>query len=65
MRRETSQLLEAFDALPAEEQRSCTAAFLRRAIPLDSGLLDDEETARTADEIFGMLDAEENDALSR
>jgi hypothetical protein len=68
MSRQTSQLLEAFDALPTEEQRVFTAEFLRRAIPFDSGLLDDEETARAADEIFGMLDAEEahqSDAPSR
>lgn len=64
MSRQTSQLLEAFDALPIEEQRAFTAEFLRRAIPLDSGPLDDEETARAADEIFRMLDAEENDAAS-
>jgi hypothetical protein len=68
MSSQTSQLLEAFDALPTEEQRAFTAEFLRRAIPFDSGPLEDEETARAADEIFRMLDAEatdENDAYSR
>ncbi len=68
MSRQTSQLLEAFDALPTEEQRAFTAEFLRRAIPFDSGPLEDDETARAADEIFSMLDAEEadhNDAPSR
>ena len=55
----------AFDALPTEEQRAFTAEFFRRAIPFDSGPLDDKETARAADEIFSMLDAEENDAPSR
>jgi hypothetical protein len=68
MSRETSQLLEAFDALPTEEQRAFTAEFLRRAIPFDSGPLDDKETARAAEEIFSMLDAEEaeeHDAPSR
>ncbi len=65
MSRQTSQLLEAFDALPTEEQRAFTAEFFRRLIPFDSGPLDDEETAHAADEIFSMLDAEENDALSR
>ena len=68
MSRQTSQLLEAFDALPTEEKRAFTAEFFRRAIPFDSGPLDDEETARAADEIFSMLDAEEageNDAASR
>jgi hypothetical protein len=37
-------------------------------MPFDSGPLDDEETARAADAIFSMLDAEEageNDAASR
>jgi hypothetical protein len=65
MSRQTSQLLEAFDALPTEEQRAFTAQFFRRLIPFYSGPLDDEETAHAADEIFSMLDAEENDALSR
>ena len=68
MSQQTSQLLEAFDALPTEEQRAFTAEFFRRAIPFDSGPLDDEETARASDQIFRMLDAEEadqNDAPSR
>jgi len=68
MSRQTRQLIEAFDALPAEEQRAFTAEFFRRAIPFDSGPLDDEETACAADEIFNMLEAEEadkNDAPSR
>lgn len=68
MSRQTSLLLEAFDALPTEEQRAFTAEFLRRAIPFDSGPLEDDETARAADEIFSMLDADEadlNDAPSR
>ena len=65
MSRPTSQLLEAFDALPNEEQRAFTAEFLRRAIPFDSGPLDDEETAHAADQIFSILDAEENDASTR
>ena len=65
MSRQTSQLLEAFDALPTEEQRAFTAEFLRRAIPFDSGPLDNQETAHAADQIFSILDAEENDAPSR
>lgn len=65
MSRQTSQLLEAFDALPSEEQRAFTAEFLRRAIPFDSGPLDDDETAHAADQIFSMLMAEENDVASR
>ena len=68
MSRQTSQLLEAFNALPSEDQRASTAEFFRRAIPFDSGPRDDDETAHAADEIFSMLDAEEadeNDAPSR
>jgi hypothetical protein len=65
MSRQTAQLLEAFEALPDEEKRTFTAEFLRRAIPFDSGALDDEETAQAADELFTLLDHEENDTDSR
>lgn len=65
MSRQTSQLLEAFDALLAEDQREFTVEFLRRTIPFHSPALDDEETARAADELFRMLDKEEHDASSR
>jgi len=65
MSRQTTQLLEAFEALPEEEKRIFTAEFLRRAIPFDSGPLDDEETARAADELFALVDSEENDTGSR
>lgn len=65
MSRQTAQLLDAFEALPDEEKRIFTAELLRRAIPFDSGPLDDEETAHAADEIFAQLDTEENDTGSR
>ena len=65
MSRQTSQLLESFEALPSEEQRAFTVDFLRRLIPFDAGPLDDEETAFAADEIFSMIDAEEHEARSR
>jgi len=45
MSRQRAQLLDAFEALPDEEKRAFTAEFLRRVIPLDSGPLDDDETA--------------------
>jgi hypothetical protein len=61
----TTQLLEAFEALPEKEKRSFTVEFLRRAVPFDSGPLDDEETVRAADELFALLDAEEDDAKTR
>jgi hypothetical protein len=61
----TSQLLEAFDALPVEEKRIFTVEFLRRTIPFDSGTLDDEETARASDDLFASLDAEDHGARPR
>ena len=63
MSTQTIQLLEAFEALPEDEKRRFTAEFFRRAIPFDSGPLDDKETAHAADEMFTLLDREENDAI--
>jgi hypothetical protein len=60
MNKETVALLEAFEALPEEEKRTFTAEFLRRAIPFDSGPLDDSETAHAADELLAALDSEED-----
>jgi hypothetical protein len=65
MSKQTAELLEAFEALASDEKRIFTAELLRRAIPLDSGPLEDEETARAADSLFALLDAEENDTASR
>ncbi|MGA9627718.1 MAG: hypothetical protein WBQ65_24805 [Bryobacteraceae bacterium] len=65
MSKQTAQLLEAFEALPEQEKRVFTVEFLRRAVPFDSGPLDDGETALAADQLFGELEAEENDAESR
>ena len=61
----TAQLLDQFDALPEAEKRAFTAEFFRRVVPFDSGPLEDEETARAADQLFALLDAEENDAGTR
>ncbi len=65
MSKQTALLLEAYEALPADEKRIFTAEFLRRALPLDSGPLNDEETSHAADELFALLDAEEHDTRSR
>lgn len=70
MGRQTAAILEAFEALPEEEKRIFTAEFLRRAVPFDSGPIDDEETAAAADQLFAVLDdeslgAEENDSGAR
>jgi hypothetical protein len=61
----TAQVLDAFEALSEAEKRVFTVEFLRRVVPFDSGSLDDEETARATDELFAILDAEENEAESR
>ena len=61
----TAQILEAFEALSEVEKRVFTVEFLRRSVPFESGPLDDEETAQAADELFAILDAEENEAKSR
>jgi hypothetical protein len=65
MSHQTTQLLDAFDALQEDEKRVFTAAFLRRVIPFDSGPLDDSETASAADQLFAALDTEEDDSESR
>jgi hypothetical protein len=65
MSRQTTQLLEVFEALPDDDKRIFTAELLRRAMPYDSGPLDDQETACAAGGLFALLDAEENDTRSR
>ena len=66
MSSQTSQLLDSFEALPEEEEQAFTVELLRRAVPYDSGPLDDaEETTLAADQLFAMLAAEENDTRSR
>jgi hypothetical protein len=44
--------LDEFEALPDEEKRAFIAEFFRRAMPFKAGPLEDEETARDADELF-------------
>jgi hypothetical protein len=65
MSKQTAQLLEAFEALPEDEKRVFTLEFLRRAAPFNSGPLDDEETARAADQLLASLDVEESNAPPR
>lgn len=55
MSRETAQLLENFEALPEDEKRIFTVEFLRRAVPFDSGPLDDSEIADSADQLLANL----------
>ena len=56
MSRQTAQLLEDFEALPEEEKRVFTVEFLRRAVPFDSGPLDDSEIAGSADHLLANLE---------
>jgi len=42
--------------LPEDEKRVFTAEFLRRAVPFDSGLLDDAEIADAADQLLASLE---------
>jgi hypothetical protein len=50
------ELLEAFDALPEDDKRAFTLEFLRRAVPFDSGPLDDLEIAHAADQLLATLE---------
>jgi hypothetical protein len=56
MSRQTAQLLEDFEALPEDEKRVFTVEFLRRAVPFDSGPLDDSEIADAADQLLTSLE---------
>jgi hypothetical protein len=55
MNTQTAQLLDDFEALPEDEKRAFTAEFLRRAVPFDSGPLDDSEIAHTATQLLANL----------
>lgn len=56
MSRQTAQLLKDFDVLPEEEKRVFTVELLRRAVPFDSGPLDDSEIADAADQLPADLE---------
>jgi hypothetical protein len=56
MNSQTARLLEAFEALPEAEKRVFTVEFLRRAVPFESGPLDDSETADAADQLLASLE---------
>ena len=42
--------------MPEDEKRIFTVQFLRRAVPFDSGPLDDSETADAADQLLAELE---------
>lgn len=59
MSRDTETLLDAFEHLPVEEKRAFTQEVLRRSLPLDSGLLEDEEIGAASAALFESLEEED------
>ena len=55
MKREATALLEAFENLPAEEKRAVAEEILRRALPFDSGPLEDAEIEAASASLFQLL----------
>jgi hypothetical protein len=53
------RLIEAFEALPVEEQREVKLELLRREIELPYPSITDEEMLAVADELFVMYDYED------
>jgi hypothetical protein len=65
MSRQTHELLEAYESLPAEDKRAFEAEVLRRAIPFGSDPFDEDEAARAADQVFSLLDQDEEESRTR
>ncbi len=55
-----TQLLAAFESLPANEQHELLIAMLRRSGELPDTILSDDQLVGIADELFQTLDAEES-----
>ena len=62
MSEQTLQLLNAFDALPSDDQRTFVVEIMRRAreLPIDSGPIADAEIGEAGKAMFSLLDHEEN-----
>ena len=56
MSSQTAHLLESFEALPEDEKRVFTVEFLRRAMPFESGPLDDSEIADASDQVLTIIE---------
>ena len=56
MSRQTTQLLEEFEALPDEEKRAFTVELLRRVGPFESGPLEDSEIAEAGDRLMAEIE---------
>ena len=55
----TSQMLATFDQLPAEEQHEFVTHILQRTGNLPDEPLEDDDLTAIADQLFQMLDEEE------
>lgn len=67
MSKQTLDLLEAFDYLPAGDKRTFAVEILRRIrdLPFDSGPFSDEEIGEAGKALFSFFDQEENAARTR
>jgi hypothetical protein len=67
MSKQTLDLLEAFDSLPANDKQIFAVEILRRTrdLPHDSGPIGDEEIGGAGRALFASLDLEENAAHPR
>lgn len=61
----TTALLEAYEALLAEEKRAFADEVLRRSLPFDSGPLENEEIGAASAALFESLEEEDADADAR
>jgi hypothetical protein len=62
---DTAALLDAFEALPAEEKRAFTNEILRRSLPFDSGPLSDDEIGAASGALLESFDQEDARARAR
>ena len=67
MGKHATQLLEAFEALPANDKQALAVEVLRRTreVPFDSDPLTDEEIGESGRTLFAFLDQEEGDSQAR
>ena len=65
MSAETIRLINAFEALPLEENQAFVNQIFQRLPPYDSGSLDYEVAARAGDELAVLLEQEVNGAETR
>lgn len=65
MTQEARALLEVFEQLPAEDKQEIAQEILRRSLPIDSGLISDNEIGTASAALFKSLDEEDANSSSR